>query len=73
MIGQWQHRLCDRPLFTSGGQAWTFVSDHEKEERILVLTEDYRDPRTGEFIYVEAIAWDGVESCPGIMIGPVRS
>ena len=41
------------------GEVFVFRSDHPLEERIVVLTDDYRDER-GDYLVPEAVAWDGV-------------
>jgi len=49
-------------------RVFVFRSEHPLEERIIELTDDYRDAN-GEYILPEPVAWDGVETCPGVFIG----
>lgn len=56
-----------RTTWSIGGKWYVFASEHPKEERVIELTDDYRGP-DGEFILPEPVAWDGVESNPGIAI-----
>jgi hypothetical protein len=48
-----------REVFGLDGEVFVFRSDHPLEERIVVLTDDYRDER-GDYLVPEAVAWDGV-------------
>jgi len=59
-----------RRLFQLNGKYYAWASDHPLEERLIELTDDYRDAH-GDFILPEAVAWDGVETCPGVNIRPV--
>lgn len=60
-----------RRVYRMNGESFVFKSEHPLEERITVLTDDYRGS-DGEFILPEPVAWDGVESNPGVYIVPVH-
>jgi hypothetical protein len=47
-----------RTLFQIDGRYYTWKSEHPLEERIIELTEAYRD-ENGDFIPPECVAWDG--------------
>ena len=49
-----------------GGRAFVFMTNHPLEERIVHLDELPKD----EFghIVLPDVAWDGVETCPGLML-----
>lgn len=68
-MNKWRGNYTGRPLIEHNGEWSTFVSEHPLEERTITLTDEYRD-ENGDFIPPEPIEWDGVETCPGIMIGP---
>jgi hypothetical protein len=55
----------------AGGRPFVFASEHPLEERIIELTDDYRDAN-GEFILPKPVAWDGVQTHPGLFIRPVK-
>lgn len=57
-----------RRVFWMHGRPFVYVSEHPLEERICELTADYRDA-DGDFILPEPVAWDGVETHPGLFIG----
>jgi hypothetical protein len=52
------------------GKAYTFVSDHPKEERIVCLDDLPRDAFGS--IVLPNEPWDGVETCPGIALAAPR-
>ena len=56
-----------RSLFRIDGRYYTFKSEHPDEERLIELTDEYRD-QDGNFIQPESVAWDGVRTCPGVQI-----
>lgn len=56
-----------RTFIREGDRVFVFKSEHPLEERIIELTDDYRDAN-GDYILPEPIAWDGVETCPGLFI-----
>jgi len=55
-----------RRVFTLDGEQWVFASSHPKEERIRRLSACPRDEH-GSIILPDE-PWDGVETCPGIML-----
>lgn len=55
--------LLETPPGSSTYVPFVFASDHPDEERIIRLTDDYRQP-DGTWILPEAVAWDGVISTP---------
>lgn len=60
----WQLQNSGRTFFYStknGPKFFVYRSEHPYEERILELTDDYRDA-DGKFILPELVAWDGVIS-----------
>jgi len=63
-MNEWA-RPSSRPLFRCGGKWWTFKSNHPYEERIIELTDDYRDEH-GDFIEPELVAWDGISTELGL-------
>jgi hypothetical protein len=54
-VNQWRNGYTGRMLFQLDGRWWTFRSEHPKEERIIELTDDYRD-ENGDFIPPEPVA-----------------
>jgi hypothetical protein len=52
-------RTMERTMFCMSGEWFVFKSEHPLEERIVMLTDDYRAP-DGSWILPEAVAWDGV-------------
>ncbi len=49
------------------GRLYVYVSNDPREERIVELTEDYRGA-DGRLLIPEILAWDGVETCPGVFL-----
>ena len=54
-------------VFTLNGKHFVYASEHPKEARIIELTDDYRAP-DGTWILPEPLAWDGVETHPGLAV-----
>jgi hypothetical protein len=67
MTDEEQLRNSGRTFVIHKGRFLIFRSEHPLEERLIELTDDYRDA-DGHFILPELVAWDGVETCPGIGI-----
>jgi hypothetical protein len=58
---KWRPGYGERTLFQLDGRYYTWRSEHPLEERLVELTDDYRD-ENGSFIPPEPVAWDGVQS-----------
>lgn len=67
-MNRWRPGSPTRTLMNLDGVWFTFKSNHPLEERIVELTDAYRDAN-GDFIPPELVEWDGVETCPGITLG----
>ena len=64
-----EHRDADpagRPILVVDGKAYTLVSDHPLEERMVCLDDLPRDAFGS--IVLPHEPWDGVETCPGIAL-----
>jgi hypothetical protein len=61
---RWRRGYGPRTLFRLNRTWYTFRSEHPLEERMIELTDAYRDDE-GNFIPPEAVAWDGVNTFGG--------
>lgn len=66
-MNRWRPGSPPRTLVELDGRWYTWASEHPLEERVIELTDAYRDAN-GDFIPPEPVAWDGVETNPGIVL-----
>jgi hypothetical protein len=54
-MNEWRKGYGERTLFQMGDEYFCFKSEDDFEERIIMLTDDYRD-ENGDFIPPEVLA-----------------